>query len=199
MTKIFGPAKPLLSGVGDRQPVQQTLVVPQRQSLRLVSGSSCSSVLTSYSRYNDATDIVPHITKAGRLTFSWVSYRMERMASICPCPTRLLRRGRRWTTPRLYGQGNTGLQLIRGLLGGITIRNSTGQNVQPPTTLWIGWYWLEFSPEASRRRHTPDFCARFGHPSHKPGAPRAGRSRCEWLVLRHQRRTVLPDPVHSVS
>src|SRR5215210_4823705 len=34
--KIFGPAKPLLSRVGDRQPVQQTLVVPQRQCLRLV-------------------------------------------------------------------------------------------------------------------------------------------------------------------
>jgi hypothetical protein len=34
--KIFGPAKPLLLRVGDRQPVQQTLVVPQRQCLRLV-------------------------------------------------------------------------------------------------------------------------------------------------------------------
>ena len=43
----FGPAKPLLSRVGDRQPVQQTLVVPQRQCLRLVSLPSCSSVLTS--------------------------------------------------------------------------------------------------------------------------------------------------------
>ena len=33
--------------------MQQTLVVPQRQRLRLVSWPSCSSVLTSCSRYND--------------------------------------------------------------------------------------------------------------------------------------------------
>src|SRR5215207_9977062 len=38
VAKIFGPAKPLPSRVGDRQPVQQTLVVPQRQCLRLVVG-----------------------------------------------------------------------------------------------------------------------------------------------------------------
>src|SRR5215210_3536872 len=34
--QIFGLAKSLLSRVGDRQPVRQTLVVPQRQCLRLV-------------------------------------------------------------------------------------------------------------------------------------------------------------------
>jgi hypothetical protein len=46
--------------------VQQTLVVPQRQRLRLFSQPSCSSVLTSCSRYNDgASEIVPHITKPG--------------------------------------------------------------------------------------------------------------------------------------
>src|SRR5918997_5259788 len=61
VAKIFGPAKPLLLRVGDRQPVQQTLVVPQRQSLRLVNRPSCSSFLTSYSRYNDSTNTVPHI------------------------------------------------------------------------------------------------------------------------------------------
>src|SRR5215211_6513433 len=36
VAKIFGPAKPLLSRVGDRQPELQTLVVPQRQCLWLV-------------------------------------------------------------------------------------------------------------------------------------------------------------------
>ena len=63
VTKIFGPAKPLLLRVGDRQPVQQTLVVPQRQRLWLVSRLSSSSFLTSCSRYNDTINIVPHITK----------------------------------------------------------------------------------------------------------------------------------------
>ena len=38
VTKVFGPAKLLLLRVGDRQPVQQTLVVPQRQRLWLVVG-----------------------------------------------------------------------------------------------------------------------------------------------------------------
>ena len=38
LAKIFGPAKPLLLGGGDRQPVQQALVVPQRQRLRLFVG-----------------------------------------------------------------------------------------------------------------------------------------------------------------
>src|SRR5918998_890001 len=36
VAKRFGPTKPLLLRVGDRQPVQQTPVVPQRQGLRLV-------------------------------------------------------------------------------------------------------------------------------------------------------------------
>src|ERR687897_1235183 len=36
VARIFGPAKPLLLRVGDRQPELQTLVVPQRQGLRLV-------------------------------------------------------------------------------------------------------------------------------------------------------------------
>src|SRR5215216_727745 len=49
VAKIFGPAKPLLSRVSDRQPVQQTLVVPQRQCLRLASCRAfSSSVLTCY-------------------------------------------------------------------------------------------------------------------------------------------------------
>jgi len=66
IAKIFGPAKPLLLRVGDRQPVQQALVVSQRQRLRLVSRPFCSLVLTSCSRYNDrAPNIVPHITKTG--------------------------------------------------------------------------------------------------------------------------------------
>src|SRR5215211_4611 len=38
IAKIFGPAKPLLLRVGDRQPVQQALVVSQRQRLRLLVG-----------------------------------------------------------------------------------------------------------------------------------------------------------------
>ena len=66
VTKIFGPAKPLLLRVGDRQPVRQTLVVPQRQRLWLVSRLSCTSVLTSCSRYSDTINIVPHITKTKR-------------------------------------------------------------------------------------------------------------------------------------
>jgi hypothetical protein len=52
-TKIFGPAKPLLSGVGDRQPVRETPVVPQRRGPRPVSRLSSSSALTSCSRCND--------------------------------------------------------------------------------------------------------------------------------------------------
>jgi hypothetical protein len=36
LPKVFGPEKPLLLGVGDRRPELQTLVVPQRQRLRLV-------------------------------------------------------------------------------------------------------------------------------------------------------------------
>ncbi len=66
LTKVFGPAKPLLLRVGDRQPVRQTLVVPQRQRLWLVSRLSCTSVFTSCSRYNDTINIVPHITKIKR-------------------------------------------------------------------------------------------------------------------------------------
>ena len=45
--KIFGPAKPLLWGVGDRQPVRQTLVVPQRQRVRLVVDLPLHRFLTS--------------------------------------------------------------------------------------------------------------------------------------------------------
>src|SRR5215217_4059001 len=63
--KIFRPAKPLLSRVGDRQPVRQTLVVPQRQRLGLVINLPLHRSLTSWSRYNDTNSIVAHITKTG--------------------------------------------------------------------------------------------------------------------------------------
>jgi hypothetical protein len=39
--------KPLLSGFGDRQPVRQTLVVPQRQRLGLVVDLPLHRFLTS--------------------------------------------------------------------------------------------------------------------------------------------------------
>jgi hypothetical protein len=65
VAKIFGPAKPLLSRVGDRQPELQTLVVPQRQCLRLAVGHPLHRFLTSCLRYNDTINIVARITKTG--------------------------------------------------------------------------------------------------------------------------------------
>src|SRR5919107_245575 len=62
---IFGPAKPLLSRVGDRQPVRQTLIVPQRQRLGLVVNLPLHRSLTSWTRYNDTNRIVAHITNTG--------------------------------------------------------------------------------------------------------------------------------------
>src|SRR5919107_4729450 len=59
---IFGPTKPLLSRVGDRQPVRQTLIVPQRQRLGLVVDLPLHRSLTSWTRYNDTNSIVAHIT-----------------------------------------------------------------------------------------------------------------------------------------
>jgi hypothetical protein len=46
--KIFGPAKPLWLRVGDRQPVRQTPVVPQRRGLGLVVNLALHRLLTSY-------------------------------------------------------------------------------------------------------------------------------------------------------
>src|SRR5215211_7830645 len=63
VAKIFGPAKPLLSRVGDRQPVQQTLVVPQRQCLQLVVGLALHRSLPPTRGTTTRTKIVPHTTK----------------------------------------------------------------------------------------------------------------------------------------
>jgi hypothetical protein len=61
--KIFGPTKPLLSRVGDRQPVRQTLIVPQRQRLRLAVNLPLHRSFTSQARYND-TPILYHTLPA---------------------------------------------------------------------------------------------------------------------------------------
>src|SRR5215211_6478694 len=65
VAKIFGPAKPLLSRVGDRQPVQQTLGVPQRQCLRLVVYLPVQWPLPPTRGTTACSSIVAHITKAG--------------------------------------------------------------------------------------------------------------------------------------
>ena len=61
--KIFGPVKPLLSGFGDRQPVRQTLVVPQRQCLRLVVYVPVQWPLPPTRGTMACPTIVAHITK----------------------------------------------------------------------------------------------------------------------------------------
>jgi hypothetical protein len=63
--KICGPAKPLLSRVGDRQPVRQTLLVPQRLRVRLVVDLPLHRFLTSWTRYNYTNSTVADITKTG--------------------------------------------------------------------------------------------------------------------------------------
>ncbi len=63
VAKIFGPAKPLLSRVGDRQPEQQTLVVPQRQCLRLVVYLPVQWSLPPTRGTTACPGIVAHITK----------------------------------------------------------------------------------------------------------------------------------------
>ncbi len=44
LARIFGPAKPLLSGVGDRQPVQQTPLKPQRKDPYLPLEAQCNQL-----------------------------------------------------------------------------------------------------------------------------------------------------------
>src|SRR5215217_9171203 len=61
---IFGPAKPLLLRVGDRQPELQTLVVPQRQCLWLVVGLPVHRSLPPTRGTTACPSIVAHITKA---------------------------------------------------------------------------------------------------------------------------------------
>src|SRR5215207_8910130 len=64
VAKIFGPAKPLLLRVGDRQPELQTLVVPQRQCLRLVVYRPVQWPLPPTRGPTACPGIVAHITKA---------------------------------------------------------------------------------------------------------------------------------------
>src|SRR5919112_6006715 len=62
--KIFGLAKPLPLRVGDRQPEQQTLVVPQRQCLRLVVYVPVQRPLPPGRGTTACPSIVAHITGA---------------------------------------------------------------------------------------------------------------------------------------
>jgi hypothetical protein len=66
IAKIFGPAKPLLLRVGDRQPEQQTLVVPQRQCLRLVVYLPVQFPLPPTRGTTACPSIVAQITKVKR-------------------------------------------------------------------------------------------------------------------------------------
>jgi hypothetical protein len=69
IAKIFGPAKPLPLRVGDRQPEQQTLVVPQRQCLRLVVYLPVQGPLPPSRGTTACPSIVAHITKTDACSF----------------------------------------------------------------------------------------------------------------------------------
>src|SRR5215207_1828743 len=66
VAKIFGPAKPLLLRVGDRQPELQTLVVPQRQCFELVVYLPVQWPLPPTRGTTACPTIVAHITKPMR-------------------------------------------------------------------------------------------------------------------------------------
>ena len=67
--EIFGPAKPLLWGDGDRQPVRQTLLVPHRQRLGLVVDLPLHRVHYLLDEVQRHPNIVAHITSITTLLF----------------------------------------------------------------------------------------------------------------------------------